>query len=341
MAVAACEAGEIARPAPASPGPPPAAWYHLYFTGPTPDRLEGGIPEAIATSLDAAQRTIDVAIYELDLPAIAGALSRAQARGVRVRLVTDTDALEMPFIQDLINAKVPVVADGREPFMHNKFIVIDGTTVWTGSMNFTENDAYRNNNNYIEITSSQLAENYTREFEEMFIRRQFGPGSTADTPHPLVTASGGTRIESYFAPEDGVAAHILRVLRSARTSIHFMAFSFTRDDFAQVLIEKARAGVSVQGVFERRQTQAGSSAWDTLKEAGLTTLGLDVRLDGNRYNQHSKVFVVDGETVVTGSYNFTQSADKQNDENVLIIHDAAIARAYEVEWEKVWMTATR
>ena len=335
MAIAACEAGEIARPAPASPGPPPAAWYHLYFTSPAPDQLEGGIPEAIATSLDAAQKTIDVAIYELDLPAIAGALTQAQARGVRVRLVTDNDSLEMPFIQDLLEAKIPMVDDRRGAIMHDKFIVIDGATVWTGSMNFTENDAYRNNNNYIEITSSQLAENYTREFEEMFVRRQFGPGSTADTPHPVVTVNG-KRIESYFAPEDGVAAHILRVLRSARTSIRFMAFSFTRDDFAQVLIEKARAGVSVQGVFERRQIQAGSSAWDELNGKGL-----DVRLDGNRYNQHSKVFVIDSQTVVTGSFNFTQSADKQNDENVLIIHDAAIARAYEVEWEKVWMTAAR
>ena len=128
MTLAACEAGEIARPAPAPPGLPPAAWYHLYFTGPTPDQLEGGIPEAIVTSLDAAQKTIDVAIYELDLPSIASALTRAQTRGVRLRLVTDSDSLEMPFIQDLLKAKVPVVADGRQAFMHDKFIVIDELT---------------------------------------------------------------------------------------------------------------------------------------------------------------------------------------------------------------------
>jgi phosphatidylserine/phosphatidylglycerophosphate/cardiolipin synthase-like enzyme len=338
VAASACEGtADTARLALTQPPLSPAAtWYRLYFTGPTPDRLEGGIPEAIAASLDAARNTIDVAIYQLDLPVIANALIRAKARGVRVRLVTDTDSMETPFIQDLRKAKIPVVDDRREALMHNKFVVIDQATVWTGSMNFTENDAYRNNNNYLEISSSQLAENYTQEFEEMFVRREFGAASAADTPHPLVRVNG-IWIENYFAPEDGAAAHILEALKSAKTNIYFMAFSFTRADFAEALIEKARAGVAVQGVFERRQIQAGGdNVWNALTEAGL-----DVRQDGNRYNLHSKVFLVDQQMVVTGSYNFTQSAEKQNDENVLIIHDADMARAYRAEWQKVWMTAPR
>jgi phosphatidylserine/phosphatidylglycerophosphate/cardiolipin synthase-like enzyme len=338
VTVSACGvAADTAWLASTGPAPSPApGWYHLYFTGPTPDHLEGGIPEAMAASLDAARKTIDVAIYELDLPVIADALMRAKARGVQVRLVTDTDSLETPFIQDLRRAKIPVVDDQREAIMHDKFVVIDQATVWTGSMNFTENDAYRNNNNYIEISSAELAENYTQEFEKMFVRHEFGPKRAVETPHPRVTVSG-TGIENYFAPGGGAAARVLEILASARTSIDFMAFSFTRADFAQALVEKARAGVDVQGVFEKREIQAGSDAvWNA-----LTGAGLDVRLDGNRYNMHSKVILVDQQIVVTGSYNFTQSAEKQNDENVLIIHSAAIARAYWAEWQKVWMTASR
>jgi phosphatidylserine/phosphatidylglycerophosphate/cardiolipin synthase-like enzyme len=337
-AASACEfAAGTAPPALTPPAASPSAgWYHLYFTIPTPDRLEGGIPEVLAAALDAAQNTIDVAIYELDLPVITDALIRAKARGVRVRLVTDTDSLETPFIQDLRKAKIPVVDDRREALMHNKFVVIDQSAVWTGSMNFTENDAYRNNNNYLAVSSPQLAENYTREFDEMFVRYEFGLASAADTPHPLVTVNG-TRIENYFAPEDGAAAHILAVLKSAKTSIYFMAFSFTRADFADALIERARAGVTVQGVIEKRQIQAGGDgAWKALTQAGL-----DVRQDGNRYNLHSKVFLIDQAIVVTGSYNFTQSAETKNDENVLIIHDADMARAYWAEWQKVWLTAPR
>ncbi len=333
----ACEDPSTPRPAQPSASPPPsAAWYHLYFTGPTPDHLEGGIPDAIALSLDGAQKTIDVAIYELDLPVIADALARAKARGVQVRLVTDTDSLEMPFIQDLRRAKIPVVDDQRGALMHDKFVVIDRATVWTGSMNFTENDAYRTNNNYLEIRSAELAENYTQEFEKMFVLHEFGSKRAAPTQHPRVTVNG-TEIENYFAPGGGAAERILDILRSAQTSIYFMAYSFTRADFAQALTEKARDGVEVQGVFEKRQIQAGGDAvWNALTEAGL-----EVRLDGNRYNMHSKVFLVDQQIVVTGSYNFTQSAERQNDENVLIIHNAEIARAYWAEWQKVWMTASR
>ena len=333
----ACE--DLATPRPAKPSAsqgPSADWYHLYFTGPTPDHLEGGIPDAIAASLDGAQKTIDVAIYELDLPVIADALIRAKARGVQVRLVTDTESLETPFIQDLRQAKIPVVDDQRSAIMHDKFVVIDRVAVWTGSMNFTENEAYRNNNNYLEISSAELAENYTQEFEKMFVQREFGPKRAAQTPHARLTVNG-TKIENYFAPGGAVASHILEILRSARTSIHFMTYSFTRADFAQALIEKAQAGVQVQGVFERRQIEGGGdAAWNALSGAGL-----DVRLDGNRYNMHSKVFLVDQQIVVMGSYNFTQSAERQNDENVLIIHNAEIARAYWVEWQKVWMTASR
>ncbi len=320
--------------APATSVPASASWYHLYFTGPTPDTLTGGIPDKVAASLDAAQQTLDVAVYEFDLPVIADALIRAKERGVQVRLVTDTDSMDEAVIKDIQKAKIKVVDDQRSAIMHDKFVVIDQATVWTGSMNFTENDAYRNNNSFMEIASTKLAENYTREFEEMFVDHAFGPTSPADTPNPVVTLNG-TRIENYFAPEDKVAAHILDLLQSAQKSIYFMAFSFTNTDMSKVLIEKAKAGVTVQGVFETRQIAAGGdAAWKALTQAGL-----DVRQDGNKYNLHSKVFIVDGQTVVMGSYNFTKNADKSNDENALIIHNADIAQAYTAEWQKVWMTA--
>jgi phosphatidylserine/phosphatidylglycerophosphate/cardiolipin synthase-like enzyme len=326
-------ADSLVQPTPTAAAP---SWYHLYFTGPTPNHLTGGIPDVVAASFDAARSTIDVAMYQFDLPVLADALIRARQRGVRVRLVTDTDSITGPVFQDLQQAGIPVVGDEREALMHNKFAVIDGASLWTGSMNYTENDAYRNNNDYLEIDSRPLAENYTREFEEMFIRHQFGPTSPADTPHPAVTLDG-TLIENYFSPEDGVAGHVLSLLRSAQSSIYFMAFTFTRADFSSALIDKAQAGVIVQGVFEQQQIAAGSdSAWKALRDAGL-----EVHLDGNPYNPHSKVFVIDRQTVVTGSYNFTQSADRSNDENVLIIHNAAVAQAFFAEWQKVWMLAKK
>jgi phosphatidylserine/phosphatidylglycerophosphate/cardiolipin synthase-like enzyme len=325
--------------APHTPTPIPevstsGGWYSLYFTTPDPTNPTGGLPDRIAASFDTAQRTIDVAIYEFDLPTLSEALVRAAQRGVRVRVVTDSDSVVAETILDLLEAGIPVVDDQRSALMHNKFAVLDGATVWTGSMNFTFNDAYRNNNNFIQLTSTRLAQNYTVEFEEMFVRRQFGPTSPANTPHPILTLSD-TRIENYFSPDDGVAARILDVLDSARSSIHFMAFSFTRTDFADVLVEKANAGLTVQGVFETRQIAAGGdAAW-----VALTAAGVDARQDGNPFNLHHKVFIVDQQVVVTGSYNFSNNAERSNDENVLILHSPEIAAAYFAEWQRVWAEA--
>ncbi|MBL8057141.1 MAG: hypothetical protein JNK29_10610 [Anaerolineales bacterium] len=328
----------LAAPAVETPAPGPGSWYELYFTDPdTTANLKdpaGGVPAAVTASFAAAQRSLDVAVYEIDLPVYADALIQAQARGVRVRVVTDTDYRDERAAQALRTAGIPIVDDQRDPFMHNKFVVIDGSAVWTGSMNFTFNDAYRNNNNAILIRSTRLAENYTAQFEHMFTDRVFN--QAAAVLNPAVNLSG-TLVETSFSPAGNTAAKVVDVLNSAQTSVQFMAFAFTRADFTDVLLAKAQAGVSVRGVFERRQVEAGAdSAWQALQAGGL-----DVRLDGNPYVLHHKVFIIDGQIVVLGSYNFSRNAEDYNDENLLIIHNAEIAAAFAQEWQKVWGRAEK
>lgn len=330
---------------PATPAPPTAAgpagdWYQLYFTTPEQtaslDDPTGGIPEQIIATFNAAQQTIDVAVYEFNWEPLAAALIDAKARGLRVRLVTDSDSMTETVVQAMLAAGIPVVEDRRDAIMHNKFAIIDGAAVWTGSMNFTRNDAFRNDNNVLYLRASRLAQNYTREFEEMFIGYDFGPASSANTPNPVLTVDG-TRIENYFAPEDEVAGKILPVLRAAERSLFFMAFAFTRQDFADALLARAADGVNVRGIFETRQIAAGADqAWNLLTVGGLAA---NVRQDGNPYNLHHKVFIVDERIVIAGSFNFSRNADERNDENVLILHSPAIAAAYLAEWERVWDVA--
>lgn len=327
----------LGTPAPVAESPVTGPdWYRLYFSEPeVTSALEnptGGIPVAIGATFAAAQKTIDLAVYEIDLPLYAETLIAAHQRGVRVRVVTDTDYLDEKPTQALHAAGIPVVDDRRDAFMHHKFAVIDGIQVWTGSANFTFNDAYRNNNVMVHLQSARLAENYTAQFEALFTDGQFNQAITA--PHPSLNLSG-TLVENYFSPQGGVAAHVLDVLRAAQSSIHFMAFAFTRDDFSSVLIEKAQAGVVVQGVFERRQIEAGAdAAWEAFQQARL-----DVRQDGNSYLLHTKVFIIDQQIVVLGSYNFSRNAEEYNNENVLIIHNADFAAAFETEFQKVWTWA--
>lgn len=350
VAAAACLAApELFLEPPAvtrTPAPAPeeasADWIRLYFTQPElTARLDdptGGIPDQIAASIAEARATVDIAVYEFNLRPLAEAVLAAHARGVRVRVVTDTDSAGLESFQALQAAGIPLALDGRGGTMHHKFIVLDGAAVWTGSMNFTPSDAYRNNNNVLYLQSTRLAQNYTTEFEEMFVQGAFGPASTANTPHPVVTVDGA-RVENYFSPDDGAAARIRAALEAAQTSIHFMAFAFTRADFAETLLAKSAAGVEVRGVFETRQIAAGAEqAWRLLTEGGLAD---NVRQDGNRYNLHHKVFIVDRAVVVTGSYNFSNNAENNNDENVLILHQPDIAAAYFAEWERVWAEAGR
>ena len=324
----------LAPPEPeVTPPPGDQPWYQVYFTSPVyPDdasRHHDGIDRHLVQLIDQAHKSVDVAAYELDLQTVADALLRARERGVSVRVVTDTDNLSEDAIRSLQEAGIPVRADERAAIMHNKFVVVDDTYVLTGSWNLTVNCTYRNNNNAIIIRSPDLAQNYRAEFAEMFEQGQFGPRSPRNTPLPEVTVHG-TRIRSYFSPEDRPADAVADAVGQAQHSIRFMAFSFTDEALAQAMIERARAGVDVSGVIEKRGSETGYGQLLPLREAGIAVLP-----DGNPYVMHHKVIIIDEETVITGSYNFTGSAARDNDENLLIIHNPDIARLYLEEYERV------
>ncbi len=329
-------------PAPAVITIPTGSWMQPFFTAPDfADKSphQGGLDAQVAADIETAQKQVDIASFEFNLESITQALLRAHERGVRVRLVLDGGNLgaeEMKEATDrLLAAGIPIVFDERGAFMHNKFVILDHRIVWVGSWNLTENDTYRNNNNLIRFDLPQLAENYTAEFEEMFLDSQFGPRSPENVPYPVLQLSDGSRIETYFAPEGNVRGAIMSRLRQAKEEILFLAFSFTDDDIARVLLEKAREGVRVRGVFESRQESAYSE-YEVLRKAGL-----DVRLDGNPRTMHHKVFVMDGQVTITGSYNFSRNAAEENDENILIIENAGLAQTYREEFERVYQAAQK
>jgi phosphatidylserine/phosphatidylglycerophosphate/cardiolipin synthase-like enzyme len=340
MVIFACQltegetAGKINPPTAISTRETPKDWYSVYFTDPTnpaSKSLRGGPDKYLAQAIDNARVSVDVAVLQLNLWSIRDALLNAHKRGVQVRMVTESDYLDEKEIGQLIAAGVPVLGDRREGLMHDKFTVIDRQEVWTGSMNYSVNEAYRNDNNLIRIRSEQLAENYTAEFEEMFVKDHFGPGSPANTPNPTLKI-GDTRIESCFSPDDGCTAKLVKAIRGARQSIYFLAYSFTSDDLAAALLERLKQGVKIAGVMEQSQVQSNSGTdYDQLRTAGM-----QVRLDANEYQMHDKVMVIDSQIVVTGSFNFTYSAEKFNDENMLVIYDPQIAALYLAEFERIY-----
>jgi len=326
------------------PGGYDGGWFQLYFSSPLASQDEADfhgspVEVALVAALDGAQQTVDVAIYELESQPVTEALIRAAERGVRVRVVTDGEyGLESPdaTFDQLELAGIPIVSDGaRRGYMHNKFVVIDGLYVWTGSTNLKPNAFYRNNNNAMLIRSSRLAQNYTAEFEELFAG-QFGRSSPQTVPNQTVTVDG-TRIETYFESEGDIAARLAELISEAQ-SVRFMAFSFTESlewtedgtprSVMLLLRDRAQAGaLDVRGIVE-------ASSRSQVKP--LLCAGLDVRQDGNPNVMHHKVFIFDDSIVAMGSFNFSSRAANDNDENMLIIHNPAIARAYLEEFSRLW-----
>ncbi len=313
------------------------SWFELYFTdpeSPLASQETGGPDGPLAAAIDSARLTVDVAIYSLSLNSIRDALLRAHDRGIQVRMVMESDNLDRADPQILVDAGIPILGDRREGLMHDKFVVIDNSEVWMGSMNFTDSGTYTDNNNLMRIQSVKMAENYTKEFEEMFTDDKFGPDVVPETPNPRVTLDD-TPIDVYFSPDDHVQASFLDLVDNAQESIYFMAFSFTSDPIGEAVRARAVDGVTVAGVMETEQVKSNiGTEFDPFKQAGL-----DVAMDGNPGQMHHKVMIIDQNIVIFGSYNFTASAETKNDENLLVIYNTDIAEWFIAEFQRVYAQA--
>ena len=132
-------------------------------------------------------------------------------------------------------------------------------------------------------------------------------------------------VEVYFSPEDGniLLARIMELLQNAKSSIYFAQFTITHPDIAKILIKKANKGIDVKGVMESDQIGAYSKyPWFEIR-------GMNIRKDKNYcFPFHHKFFIIDSETVITGSLNATKAAFNTNGENVLIINSTEVAKKY-------------
>lgn len=330
---------------PATAQPQSGLWWEVYFTDRSnindPAQWQNSIEGALIQKINAAQNAIHIAAFEFDLTPVAEALIAARQRGLDVRWVTDDehglDADEEPGrgqFAVLQNSGIEVRADNRSALMHNKFIIFDYQTVWTGSTNLTQNGIFKQENNVVVIHSPAVAAIYEREFQEMW-DGQFGPKSPSQLSEQSVNVNG-TQIWVVFTSEDGALEQaIIPIVNFAQSSVRFLAFSFTDFPLANAMIERARNGVSVAGVYENVGSDTDASEFDT-----LTCAGIAVRRDGNPNFMHNKVIIVDERFVITGSLNFSTSAEESNDENVIILDNPDIASLYMREFERIWSQGT-
>lgn len=308
-------------------------WFQLYFTDPSDpaaEQFEGGPDLPVVQAIDNAEVSVDAALYSLTLYSVRRALVEAHRRGARVRVVMESDNMDELDPQALKDAGIPLRGDRKEGLMHNKFIVIDQTEVWTGSMNMTNAGTYLDRNNLIRLQSPDIAADYEAEFEEMFLHDHFGPDVSDPTPRAHLIVDG-MPVDIYYSPDDRPETILRDLLRGAKSSIYFLGYSFTSDPLSEAIIGRAQAGVKVAGIMDATQARTNTGAeYDTFREAGL-----DVRLDGEDGLMHNKVLIIDGSIVVLGSYNFTASAARYNDENLVVLHSSPLAAQYMREFRRI------
>ena len=123
-----------------------------------------------------------------------------------------------------------------------------------GSMNYTESGTYNDNNNLMHIRSTQVADDYETEFDQMFVDHKFGPHLVSETPHPSLTIDG-TPLNIYFSPADHIQKSLLPLINNAQSSIYFLAYSFTADPLGNAIRQRAAGGSQSGGRDGDRSSQ--------------------------------------------------------------------------------------
>jgi phosphatidylserine/phosphatidylglycerophosphate/cardiolipin synthase-like enzyme len=332
-----------------------------------PENYSSDFAADIASIIDRAQQSVDVAIYNVNGggTAILNAINRAYERGLQVRYLYQSDDFNYEIDQWNSNVSKRARPEG-DGIMHNKFVVVDAASaqnsyVVTGSSNWTNNNLFDESNDLLIIQDQALARAYTVEFNEMWgsptvsttaNQLRFGADKTMNTP--FLFNIGGRKVQLYFSPSGGVNSRILDAITDTRSDIRFALTDITRSDLATALIDEAARGWSVKGIIqaddltiENDTLNSGDNSEAVMQQfyAARTTPGLEVVFDTVTHLHHK--FVVANALrseaspfVLTGSHNWSNAAEEDNDENTLVIYDQQIAEAYLNHWRILYYEAT-
>jgi phosphatidylserine/phosphatidylglycerophosphate/cardiolipin synthase-like enzyme len=313
--------------------------------------VPGAFADSIAALINSAQHTVDVCIYSFssfNVTAIINAVNNAFQNGKQVRIIYDGNNAS-PGISQLIN-NIPKlsspVADYNYNICHNKFVVIDGGfaegRVITGSTNFTDGQLNEDANNLVVVNDQSLSKVYTMEFEEMWgsnaitpnpALSRFGYYKRDNTPHQLMI--GNINVESYFSPSDNVNYAIRESIISADYSLYIALLLFTKIDVSTTLLPKISGGITFAGIVDDTSGTTATGIFNNIYN--MAGSNMQIYAPVNSEILHHKYMIVDQNTssdplVLTGSHNWTLTAENSNDENTLVIHDALIANQYYQEF---------
>ena len=318
--------------------------------------------ERLTAFVRGATRTLDFAVYDMRLSdplkaALSAALRERAQAGVEIRICYDGDKPLQPnvaagqdpapagtgaFVQSL---GYPWKRIAGMKLMHNKFVVRDGQSVWTGSTNLTDDAFTLMENNIVTIDSQPLAEYYGEEFEQIWKAANFeNTGNIKTVAAPIVFSGQPGQARVMFSPGLGhdIDSEVANRVHGAKRRVRICSLLINSGTLISELINLVRRpGVKVDGIYDRTQMEDVYRQWQEVpsnrwKIPALQEIVLRANLVGKNSTpytptsvhdfMHNKVLMVD-DTVITGSYNFSRSAEF-NAENILFIESTSVAQTY-------------
>lgn len=296
--------------------------------------------KVLKKEIDSAEETIDFAVYGINnQPEIYNALVNAYNRGVKIRWVADYDKKDQNYYPDTLKLQKIITTyntdketdlSGQSAIMHNKFFIFDNKKVFTGSANITSTDiAGFNSNISVLLNSEQVAKIFTQEFEQMY-NGAFHKDKKA-YPKEEINING-IELGVFFSPQDKIITkEILPIINNAKSYIYIPVFYITKKELVNELIAAHKRGVEVKIINDATNASNKYTIHHQLREAGIK-----VKTENYAGKLHSKAMIIDDEYSIIGSMNFTNSGEKRNDENVVIIKDEEIAQYLKSTFLKLW-----
>jgi phosphatidylserine/phosphatidylglycerophosphate/cardiolipin synthase-like enzyme len=331
--------------------------FEVYFTDPQqycsdPNALD----DTFMDFLHSAQDSVEAVFYELrwvnyDCHPNPVETFCAVSESVLVRIISDNQFANSNDDYDTLSAcgiglaydNMGLCPGDSGYSMHNKFCIVDGQRVWTGSTNMTYSGCWWNNNNSMVIDCAELAQAYEAEFHEMWgtmlpnhTNARFHRCKLGTTPTPDTADCNGVPVEYFFSPPSTLEDRIIEAIDDAQENIYFCLFTFTSSGIRNALVSAWNRGVWVEGVIDSVCLESGSCQYNSLVSAGVPVCW--VARDWGY--MHHKFMLVDHNTthdpkVFTGSNNWSYSGDNYNDENMIVVHDQNVAAEYYNEYRGI------
>ncbi len=276
----------------------------VYFRG-------EGIKDQTLLFISQAKTSLDICVYAITDRQIIDELSQKANQGVRVRICTDN---AYPLV--LPDAKIVYDSQG---LMHNKYMIADSERVWFGSTNLTPTSLEDHENNVLISTDNSLKEAFQQNFDQCF------SGLYKESRKPL----GFKMIR--FSPEEDCFDFLLDELSHAKKKVYIAMYAFSDNRIAHYLKILSSKGVQISILVDKDWNM--SSVYSDIDDMSRYAF---VRLDVCDALLHEKFVVIDERVVMTGSYNYTASAQTRNDEFIFKTTDKYIVQRFIQHFLTLW-----